>query len=144
MCISTIYMQMFQLCKLSEVHDDPPSPLLGCVLGILRDNNAIPLSGAALYSTHKWLHSCHRIDLADIILLIERRRKHNATNYRPSAPTSDRLRIDIVVKIIFVEGGLTNATTDTTFLKYQSFLKSGAAGAASWKIHAGGFRLAFR
>ena len=48
---STIYMKMIPLCRLNEIEDDTRSPLLGCVLGIPRDNNANLISGAALYST---------------------------------------------------------------------------------------------
>ena len=118
---------MIPLCRLHELDDDTRSPLLGCVLGIPRDHNANALSGAALYSIREWLHPSHNIDLADIILLTECRWKHNPTNYRPSAPTSDRVRIDIIVKIVFVGSALTNGSTDTTFLKYRASLKSSAA-----------------
>ena len=78
------------------------------------------------------------------MLLTEYRWKHNPTDYRPSAPTSHRVRTDIIVKIVFTGSGLANASTDTTYLKYLSSLRSGSTDTLPWKIHAGGFRLEFR
>ena len=77
--------------------------------------------------------------MADVILLTECRWKHNPTNNRPYAPTSDRLRTYIIVKIVFVGGGLTNAATDTTYLKCLSSVKSGYTGTLPWTIYASGF-----